>query len=187
MIISFEGNTPNINNDALVFDTATIIGKVDIEKNVSIWPSAVLRGDTNSICVQEGSNVQDNATVHTSDDYPVNIGKGVTVGHNAIIHGCTIKDNVLVGMGAVVLDGAIIEIAGNTDPNPVSDPTDEYNLKLSYQRAEAVKQYFVMNGVSPDRIVTVGRGSSNPIVENDTEEHRAMNRRTDVSFKIIEQ
>lgn len=88
---------------------------------------------------------------------------------------------------AKVLDGAIIEIAGNTDPNPVSDPTDEYNIKLSHQRAEAVKQYFVMNGISPDRIVTVGRGSSNPVVENDTEEHRAMNRRTDVSFKIIEQ
>lgn len=88
---------------------------------------------------------------------------------------------------AKVLDGAIIEIAGNTDPNLVSDPTDEYNIKLSHQRAEAVKQYFVMSGISPDRIVTVGRGSSNPVVENDTEEHRAMNRRTDVSFKIIEQ
>ena len=88
---------------------------------------------------------------------------------------------------AKVLDGAIIEIAGNTDPNPVSDPTDEYNIKLSGQRAEAVKQYFVMNGISPDRIVTVGNGSSNPVVDNDTEEHRAMNRRTDVSFKIIEQ
>lgn len=88
---------------------------------------------------------------------------------------------------AKVLDGAIIEIAGNTDPNPVSDPTDEYNIKLSAQRAEAVKQYFVMNGISPDRIVTIGKGSSNPVVENDTEEHRAMNRRTDVSFKIIEQ
>lgn len=88
---------------------------------------------------------------------------------------------------AKVLDGSIIEIAGNTDPNPVSDPTDEYNIKLSAQRAEAVKQYFVMNGISPDRIVTVGNGSSNPVVDNDTEEHRAMNRRTDVSFKIIEQ
>lgn len=88
---------------------------------------------------------------------------------------------------AKILDGAIIEIAGNTDPNPVSDPTDEYNIKLSGQRAEAVKQYFVMNGISPDRIVTVGNGSSNPVIENDTEEHRAMNRRTDVSFKIIEQ
>ena len=87
---------------------------------------------------------------------------------------------------AKILDGAIIEIAGNTDPNPNSDPLDEYNKKLSAQRAEAVKNYFIMNGISADRIVTVGNGSSNPIVDNDTEEHRAMNRRTDVSFKIIE-
>ena len=87
---------------------------------------------------------------------------------------------------AKIIDGAIIEIAGNTDPNLVTDPTDEYNIKLSWQRAEAVKQYFVLNGISADRIVTVGNGSSNPIVENDTDEHKAMNRRTDVSFKIIE-
>lgn len=87
---------------------------------------------------------------------------------------------------AKILDGAIIEIAGNTDPNPNSDPKDEYNIKLSKQRAEAVKQYFIMNDISADRIVTVGNGSSNPVVDNDTEEHRAMNRRTDVSFKIIE-
>lgn len=87
---------------------------------------------------------------------------------------------------ANVLDGAIIEIAGNTDPNPNSDPQDEYNQKLSAQRAEAVKNYFIMNGISADRIVTVGNGSSNPVVDNDSEEHRAMNRRTDVSFKIIE-
>lgn len=87
---------------------------------------------------------------------------------------------------AKVLDGAIIEIAGNTDPNPSSDPLDEYNKKLSLQRAEAVKNYFIMNGIDANRIVVVGNGSSNPIVENDTDEHRAMNRRTDVSFKIIE-
>lgn len=88
---------------------------------------------------------------------------------------------------AKILDGTIIEIAGNTDPNPNTDPEDTYNTKLSWQRAEAVKNYFIMNGISSDRIVTVGNGSSNPIIENDTEEHRAMNRRTDVSFKIIEQ
>lgn len=87
---------------------------------------------------------------------------------------------------ANVLDGAIIEIAGNTDPNVNSDPQDEYNKKLSLQRAETVKNYFVMNGVSADRIVIIGNGSSNPVVDNDSEEHRAMNRRTDVSFKIIE-
>lgn len=87
---------------------------------------------------------------------------------------------------AKVLDGAIIEIAGNTDPNPESDPKDEYNIKLSKQRAEAVKQYFVLNGISADRIVTVGNGSSKPVVKNDSEKNRAKNRRTDVSFKIIE-
>lgn len=87
---------------------------------------------------------------------------------------------------AKVLDGTIIEIAGNTDPNPTSDPTDEYNIKLSKQRANAVKQYFVMNGISADRIVTVGNGSKNPVADNSTKEGKAANRRTDVSFKCIE-
>ena len=88
---------------------------------------------------------------------------------------------------AKVLDGTIIEIAGNTDPNPSSDPQDVANKLLSEQRANTVKQYFVMNGIDANRIIVVGNGSSNPIVPNDTEEHKAMNRRTDVSFKIIEQ
>ena len=87
---------------------------------------------------------------------------------------------------AKILDGTIIEIAGNTDPNPKSDPEDTANQLLSEQRAETVKQYFVLNGIDPKRIITVGNGSSNPMYENDTEEHRALNRRTDVSFKIIE-
>lgn len=88
---------------------------------------------------------------------------------------------------AKILDGTIIEIAGNTDPNPVSDPEDTANILLSQQRANAVKQYFILNGIDANRIITVGNGSSNPMYENDTEEHRALNRRTDVSFKIIEQ
>jgi outer membrane protein OmpA-like peptidoglycan-associated protein len=87
---------------------------------------------------------------------------------------------------AKVLDGTIIEIAGNTDPNPNTDPKDTANKLLSQQRAETVKQYFVLNGISADRIITVGNGSSNPIVKNDTAEHRAMNRRTDISFKCFE-
>ena len=87
---------------------------------------------------------------------------------------------------AKILDGAIIEIAGNCDPNPESDPTDEYNKSLSYDRANAVSNYFIMNGIDAKRIHVIGNGSSNPIVDNDTEEHKAMNRRTDVSFKILE-
>ena len=88
---------------------------------------------------------------------------------------------------AKVLDGTIIEIAGNTDPNPETDPEDNYNQKLSEQRAEAVKKYFVMNGIDANRIVNIGNGSTNPVAPNDTEENKALNRRTDVSFKIIEQ
>lgn len=87
---------------------------------------------------------------------------------------------------AKVLDGAIIEIAGNTDPNPDTDPDDKYNKSLSYDRANAVANYFIMNGIKAERIHVIGNGSSNPVVDNDTDEHRAMNRRTDVSFKIIE-
>ena len=87
---------------------------------------------------------------------------------------------------AKMLDGTIIQIEGNTDPNPDTDPTDKSNIMLSKQRAETVKQYFIANGISADRIIVVGNGSSNPIVKNDTEKHRAMNRRTDVSFKCIE-
>ena len=87
---------------------------------------------------------------------------------------------------AKVLDGTIIEIAGNTDPNPNTDPDDTLNKRLSLSRADAVKQYFIMSGIEADRIVTVGNGSSKPVVNNDTEEHKAMNRRTDVSFKCIE-
>lgn len=87
---------------------------------------------------------------------------------------------------AKVLDGTIIEIAGNTDPNPETDPEDKYNIKLSKSRADAVKKYFIMNGIDAGRIVTVGNGSSKPVAPNDTEKNKAKNRRTDVSFKVIE-
>lgn len=87
---------------------------------------------------------------------------------------------------AKILDGAIIVIEGNTDPNPTTDPEDTYNQQLSEQRAETVKQYFILNGIDPARIIAQGNGSSKPMYDNDTEEHRALNRRTDVSFKIIE-
>lgn len=88
---------------------------------------------------------------------------------------------------AKLLDGSIIQIEGNTDPNPDTDPDDVANKMLSEQRANAVKQYFIMNGIPEERIMKpIGNGSSKPIVNNDTDEHRAMNRRTDVTFKCIE-
>lgn len=87
---------------------------------------------------------------------------------------------------AKILNGSIIVVEGNTDPNPDTDPTDEYNIQLSKSRADTVKQYFILNGIEANRIVSIGNGSSKPMYDNDTEEHRALNRRTDVSFKVIE-
>ncbi|MGL4944981.1 MAG: gamma carbonic anhydrase family protein, partial [Fusobacteriaceae bacterium] len=75
-------------------------------KNVSIWYSAVLRGDCSNISIGDCSNIQDNVTVHGDFPFPVKIGKGVTVGHNCVIHGCTVGDNVIIGMGAILLNGS---------------------------------------------------------------------------------
>ncbi|MDD1699998.1 MAG: gamma carbonic anhydrase family protein [Methanoregula sp.] len=87
---------------------ATVIGNVTVGKEVGIWFGAVVRADKDRIMIGNRSNIQDNCVVHTSKGFPVSIGKNVSVGHGAILHGCTIQDNVLVGMGAIVLNGAII-------------------------------------------------------------------------------
>ena len=92
-----------------IFDGAKLIGNVEMKDNVSIWYNAVLRGDIEPISIDENSNVQDNCVVHVSENYPVKIGKNVSIGHGAIVHGCTIEDNVLVGMGSIILNGAHIE------------------------------------------------------------------------------
>lgn len=91
-----------------IFDGAKIIGDVNLDDNVSVWYNAVIRADIEPVEIGENSNVQDNCVVHVSKGYPVSIGKNVSVGHGAIIHGCTIEDNVLIGMGAIILNGAKI-------------------------------------------------------------------------------
>lgn len=106
--MEFRGKKPQIAEDAFIAEGARLIGDVTIESKASIWFNAVLRGDINSIVVGEGSNVQDNCTVHVDHEFPVVIGKRVTIGHNAVIHGATIGDEALIGMGATVLNGARI-------------------------------------------------------------------------------
>ena len=91
-----------------VAPNASIIGDVTLEKNTSIWFNATLRGDIENIYVGEGSNVQDGCVLHTDPDYPLKIGKGVTIGHLVMLHGCTIGNNSLIGIGAVILNGAKI-------------------------------------------------------------------------------
>ncbi len=105
---SFEEASPVIHPTAFVHPSSEIIGRVHIGKNASIWPMVVLRGDIERITIGEESNVQDATVVHTSRGIPVTLGKGVTVGHGAIIHGAKIGDNTLVGMGAILLDGCVI-------------------------------------------------------------------------------
>ena len=87
---------------------ASIIGDVTLEKNTSIWFNVTLRGDIENIYVGEGSNVQDSSVLHTDPGYPLKIGKNVTIGHLVTLHGCTIKDDSLIGIGAVILNGAKI-------------------------------------------------------------------------------
>ena len=99
---------PQIDEQAVVADGAVVLGDVTIEKDVSIWYNAVIRGDANSISIGEGTNIQDLAVLHVDADASLAIGKNVTIGHGAILHGCTIKDQALIGMGAIVLNGAVI-------------------------------------------------------------------------------
>lgn len=108
MVKSFAGKTPEIEESVFLAENSTVIGDVKIGKGSSVWYSAVLRGDMCSITIGENSNIQDNATVHVGMKDPAVIGNGVTVGHNALVHGATVGDNALIGMGSVVLDGAVI-------------------------------------------------------------------------------
>jgi len=107
-IFSLGEFVPTIHPSAYVADDATIIGQVTLEANVSVWSGAVLRGDNEPIFVGAGSNIQEGTIIHVDPGYPVRIGAGVTVGHHAMLHGCTIEDNALIGIQAVVLNGAII-------------------------------------------------------------------------------
>lgn len=108
MIKEFNGIKPIIDRTCYISESVDIIGEVVIEKNVNIWFGTRLRGDMNKIHIGENTNIQENSVVHVDFDYETTIGKNVTVGHGAIIHGCTISENVLVGMGSIILNGAKI-------------------------------------------------------------------------------
>ena len=98
---------PQIDAESYIHPGATLIGAVSIANGVSVWPNAVLRGDLQPIRIGPFSNIQDNVTVHVGYDEAVTVGERVTVGHNAVLHGCTIGDDTLIGMGSVVLNAAV--------------------------------------------------------------------------------
>lgn len=110
LIKSVNGKAPQIPSDCYVAENATIVGEVSFGDSCSVWFNAVIRGDVNFIKIGNKVNIQDGAIIHcTYQKHPTIIGNNVSIGHNAIVHGCTIQDNVLIGMGAIVMDNCVIE------------------------------------------------------------------------------
>ncbi len=110
MIHSYKGITPKIHPSVFLTESAQIIGDVEIEKESSVWFNAVIRGDVNYIRIGENTNIQDGCILHVRHEkYPLLLGSNITVGHGAILHACTIQDHCLIGMGAIVMDNAMVE------------------------------------------------------------------------------
>lgn len=110
MIRELNNKTPQFGENTFIAETAVVIGDVTMGKDCSVWYNAVIRGDVHYIKIGNKVNVQDNVMLHCIyQKYPLEIGNNVSIGHNAIVHGCKIEDNVLIGMGAIVMDGCLVE------------------------------------------------------------------------------
>jgi carbonic anhydrase/acetyltransferase-like protein (isoleucine patch superfamily) len=107
-LFSFEGASPQVHPDAWIAPTATLIGDVTVEKDASIWYGAVIRADFGPIVIREGANVQDNSVIHSGGGSPTEVGNNVTVGHQCLVHDCTVGEQALIGNGSTVLDKAVI-------------------------------------------------------------------------------
>jgi carbonic anhydrase/acetyltransferase-like protein (isoleucine patch superfamily) len=108
LILPVAGHTPRVHPESWVAPNATLIGQVVLAAGSSAWYGAILRAEAESIEIGAGTNIQDGVTIHVDPGFPVRVGAGISVGHNAVLHGCTVEDDSLVGMGAVVLNGAVI-------------------------------------------------------------------------------
>jgi carbonic anhydrase/acetyltransferase-like protein (isoleucine patch superfamily) len=108
LILAVAGHAPELHPDSWVAPNATVIGQVVLAEGASAWYGAILRAEVERIEIGVGTNIQDNVTIHVDPGFPARIGAGVSVGHNAVLHGCTVEDDALVGMGAVVLNGAVV-------------------------------------------------------------------------------
>ena len=108
MIIEYQGKHPRTGQDVFIAPTAVVIGDVEIGDGASVWYGVVLRGDEGRIVIGRGSNVQDNAVIHTTPEIPTILKENVTIGHGALLEGCTVEDGAVVGMGAIVLHAAVI-------------------------------------------------------------------------------
>ena len=156
-IYELDGQGPDLPSDGnyYIADTAVVIGKVRLLQSASVWFGAVLRGDNEWIEVCEGSNIQDNSTCHTDPGFPMVIGKNVTVGHNVILHGCTLEDDSLVGMGSIVMNGARIgrgAVVGAGSVITEGKAFPEYSLVIGAPAR-------VIRSLSPEQAAAMGRAA----------------------------
>jgi carbonic anhydrase/acetyltransferase-like protein (isoleucine patch superfamily) len=108
LIKAVNGQAPQLHTESWVAPTASVLGDVRLAAKASVWYAVTLRAEFEPIEIGYGSNIQDGSTIHVDPGFPARIGSGVTVGHNAVLHGCTVEDDCLIGMGAIVLNGAVI-------------------------------------------------------------------------------
>ena len=174
-IYELDGQGPELPGDGNYFiaDTAVVIGKVRLLNSASVWFGAVLRGDNEWIEIGEGSNVQDNCTCHTDPGFPLTIGSNCTVGHNVILHGCTLEDDALVGMGSIVMNGARIRrgsVVGAGSIITEGKEYPEYSLIIG-SPARAIRT------LTPEQSTAMGRAAKSyarngPRIQKWTEEDR---------------
>ncbi len=108
LIVTVNGHTPQLHPESWVAPNASLVGYVSLAARASIWYGATLRAEAEPIEIGAGTNIQDGVTIHVDPGFPATIGAGVSVGHNAVLHGCTVEDGSLIGMGAIVLNGALV-------------------------------------------------------------------------------
>ena len=157
-IYELDGQGPELPQDGSCYiaDTAVVIGKVRLQKSTSVWFGAVLRGDNDWIDIGEGSNIQDNSTCHVDPGFPLVVGRNVTVGHNVILHGCTVEDEVLIGMGTIQMNGAKIgrcSVVGAGSVITEGKQFPEYSLIIG-SPARVIKT------LTPDQVAALGRGAA---------------------------
>jgi carbonic anhydrase/acetyltransferase-like protein (isoleucine patch superfamily) len=160
----YRGIAPSIADDVYIDSHACVIGNVILHNDVGIWPMVVIRGDVNQVVIGARSNVQDGAVLHVTrktaanpDGHPLVIGQDVTVGHKAMLHGCQIGDRVLVGMGAIILDGAIVEsdvIIGAGSLVPPGKRLEQGYLYMGNPARQA-------RALRPDELIFLSQSASN--------------------------
>ena len=152
MLVTYKGKTPVVDETAFVAENATLIGDVTVGPDASVWFGAVVRGDNGPIVIGRGSNVQDNATLHTEPGFGLTVGENVTIGHNAVVHCGQVRDGALIGMGAVVLNEAVVGEYATVGAGAVVKQNDELP---PYSLAVGIPAKVIKTGVTAQKETNV--------------------------------